>query len=143
MAEGILSIRAECRSCGWLGMGSERKARGDALFCPRCAGQTKSWVVDQSKEMADLDRLREEWLEALMKSNQISQQSRLASERLAEAKAQVKRCQANLALHEVNDPGDARQQFELKKALLKAEGQAAAAQVACAQAKAQVKAQGR
>jgi hypothetical protein len=63
-------------------------------------------------------------------------------ERLNDARLQVKRCQANLALVEVNDPSNDRLIFGAKRALLAAERELTEASHARDQALAKLKALG-
>ena len=63
---------------------------------------------------------------------------RQAQERLREAQAHLKRCQAGVLLQAANDPSDRRQAFEHQRRLLAAERQEAEAALACRQAQAQL-----
>ena len=143
MAEAILQIIAECtRACGWIGPAHERIARRDAtveLFCPQCSGPTRSWIVDQAKAQADLERLKAERLEALLKSNQKAQQARVADERLHDARRATERARHRVAML---DPDD-RAYLAAKGALVAAQQQEAEAFLARAQAMARVKGQER
>jgi hypothetical protein len=142
MSEAVLFAMAECtRPCGWVGSAHERFARGDAteaLLCPQCSGWTRSWVVDQAKDQADLDRLKAERLESLLKSNQKAQQARLAHERLHDARRQTERARHTVAML---DPDD-RAYLAAKGALVAAQQQEAEAFLARAQAMAAIKGRG-
>ena len=133
-------LMAQCRSpsCGWIGPAHERMARDDpaeALFCPRCLGATRSWVLDQAKEQASLQRLEEERSQRAQVHLDGARQSRLASEGLKAAKAAVIRCQAHLSLAEIDDPANV---SAVKQALLAAEQETASAFVAHKEAQAAV-----
>jgi hypothetical protein len=92
MAEAILSVMAECRSCGWLGMGSERKTRhgaAEALYCPQCSGATKSWVLDQAKEALALEREKSARISSTQKTLDACRQARLGGPRTKRVKFQM------------------------------------------------------
>jgi hypothetical protein len=140
MAEAILQMMAECtRPCGWIGGAHERVPRRDAsieLFCPQCSGPTRSWVVDQAKAQADLDRLKEERLQSLRQSNQHAQQARLASERLHDAKRRTEFARHKVALLDKDHP----QYLEAQHAMIAAQREEAEATLARDQAMTRVKA---
>jgi hypothetical protein len=147
MASAMLYQMAQClsRHCAWIGGAHERQAKDGAtepLYCPRCSGSTRSWVVDQAKEQQDWQRLQAERSAASRQSLDAYRASCLAQERLQEARQELKRRQARLLQLEADDPGDARQLFEAKRGVLKAEQQAAEAALASAQATAQLRALG-
>jgi uncharacterized Zn finger protein (UPF0148 family) len=136
---------AECRRCGWLGPADARQAKHDraaALYCPTCGHETKTWVVDQGKAQADLIALSRERAEKTQIKLEAYRAMRQAGERLQEAQAHLKRCQAGVLLQAANDPSDRRQAFEQQRRLLAAEREAAEAALACRQATATVKAMG-
>jgi hypothetical protein len=119
-------------------MGSERKARngsGEALSCPQCGGRTKSWVVDQAKEQADLDCLKAERLQALMQSNQNARQARLASDRLHDAKRRTEFARHTVALLDKDHP----KYLEAQHAMIAAQREEAEAALARDQAMTRVK----
>jgi len=133
MAEAILSIRAECRSCGWLGMGHERKARNGAtedLYCPKCSGRTKSWVLDIEREQQPLERLKSARIEATQKANEALWEARLAHERLHTAQRATERARHRLAMLNKDDP----QCLAAQRAMLVAEREESEAFLARAQA---------
>jgi hypothetical protein len=135
------SGRAECRSCGWLGMGSERIARHhetEPLFCPRCSGPTKSWVVDNYKEEQSLARENDALNRALWESNQRFQAARLASAQLHEKQRATERCRHRVAMLSQDD----RSYLAARTALLAAQQEEAEAFSAAAEANAQAKAMG-
>jgi hypothetical protein len=147
MAEAILFMMAECtRSCGWCGPAHERRAKGHApepLYCPRCSGGTKSWIVDQAKEQQAWLDLKDEWLKASQKSRAPDNQDANAQQRLKEAERELKRCQGRMSLVEADHSPDTLPYQEAQLNLLAAEREAAAAALARNQAVARVQALGK
>lgn len=132
MSEVVPFMMAQCaRSCGWIGGAHERRSKenpAEAFYCPQCSSPTRSWVLDQAKEQASLDRLKAERSEDSQVFLDAARQCRLASERLHAATAQVKRCQARLTLAEVD--GNVQRVFSAKQALIAAEREEASAFIA-------------
>jgi hypothetical protein len=136
-----LQQMASCQRCGWLGPASAREAKTEQAGvrdCPTCWGDTRTWVVDQAKEQADLHRLQAERSQQTQVKLEAYRAMRLAQERWQDAPAHVKRCQAGVLLQAAHDPSDRRQVFEQQRRLLAAEREAAEASLACRQAKQRV-----
>ena len=142
MSEAILSVRAECRSCGWLGMGSERIARNGAtenLYCPKCSSGTRSWIVDQAKVQEDLSRHQSERSMASQRWLDDNREARLAQERLHDAKRRTEFARHKVALLDKDHP----QYLEAQHAMIAAQREEAEAALTRDQAMTRVKAGGR
>jgi hypothetical protein len=142
MSEAVLAIRAECRSCGWLEVGSERKAKNsetEALFCPQCSGVTKSWVIDNHREQQALDRDKSARIESTQQANDAFRQARLANQQLRDARRRTEFARHKVALLDKDHP----KYLEAQHAMIAAQREEAEAALARDQAMTRVNAGGR
>jgi hypothetical protein len=122
-------------------MGSERIARHsdtEPLFCPRCAGPTKSWIVDNAQEEQSIARENDALNQALWQSNQRFKEARLAAARLQEKQRATERARHRVAMLSQDD----RSYLAARAELITAQQEEAEAFQACAQANAQAQALG-